>query len=475
MQLPIFKWIAVVLTIFTIARGDAAQAYSNYKPFLPQLSNNELVTLIKQYYHSRGEWAGIFRMGSVNRMMIGPDAGGGFYAHVRYNFSPIPNNRAGRTDSGSDQRRFLIEVRNGRYSVVFMDEYNSACFVCNGNVVTLSPNHSRNVRKVQEALNVFGFNAGFVDGDVGTQTREAVKSFQETFGWPKTGNLTQEEYDLLVDGHLAFSSGGSGKFPEVLAKEGPLGYLKAYKDPSYADRFRQAAVAPPANGQSSASAGTSDQTTLLPSLQFREEPASASMLERCDIVALTTGLNGGPIAAENMSDADQALSEIFCEARPFVMSMGSAVQASSGASEAALSAACKQINTQMSEIRSSLDALTPRRAAASAAEINSALGIGEIQAASGYGRICAAEGYRTDNASMALSGLLVLVGSGADEFGELIGHHLREGFGPIKDEKAARNWYVEGLQGIADANPPSILPSFAARRMAVIRTALGAL
>jgi peptidoglycan hydrolase-like protein with peptidoglycan-binding domain len=54
------------------------------------------------------------------------------------------------------------------------------------------------VRQVQERLKEAGFNPGPVDGQLGPQTREALKEYQKAHGLPRTGQLDEPTRDLLM-------------------------------------------------------------------------------------------------------------------------------------------------------------------------------------------------------------------------------------------------------------------------------------
>jgi peptidoglycan hydrolase-like protein with peptidoglycan-binding domain len=54
------------------------------------------------------------------------------------------------------------------------------------------------VRQVQERLKEAGFNPGPVDGQLGPQTREALKEYQKAHGLAQTGQLDEPTRDLLM-------------------------------------------------------------------------------------------------------------------------------------------------------------------------------------------------------------------------------------------------------------------------------------
>ena len=58
-------------------------------------------------------------------------------------------------------------------------------------------------KKIQSALNHFGFAAGTVDGKIGRKTKNAVRDFQECVGAWGTAKLDQKQLDFLLSAHGA--------------------------------------------------------------------------------------------------------------------------------------------------------------------------------------------------------------------------------------------------------------------------------
>jgi peptidoglycan hydrolase-like protein with peptidoglycan-binding domain len=54
------------------------------------------------------------------------------------------------------------------------------------------------VRQAQERLKDAGFNPGPVDGQLGAQTKDAIKEYQKAHGLPQTGRLDEPTRDLLM-------------------------------------------------------------------------------------------------------------------------------------------------------------------------------------------------------------------------------------------------------------------------------------
>jgi peptidoglycan hydrolase-like protein with peptidoglycan-binding domain len=57
---------------------------------------------------------------------------------------------------------------------------------------------SGEIRQVQERLKEAGFNPGPADGQLGPQTKDALKGYQKAQGLPQTGQLDEPTKDLLM-------------------------------------------------------------------------------------------------------------------------------------------------------------------------------------------------------------------------------------------------------------------------------------
>ncbi len=98
------------------------------------------------------------------------------------------------------------------------------------------------VMKVQESLNILGYNVGAVDGRAGPATRAGARAFQMSINQPATGYLTELQKGILFQKAQAILTG-------VPANPAPAGYPTAAA-PGYAPAPRPAApptyAAPPA-------------------------------------------------------------------------------------------------------------------------------------------------------------------------------------------------------------------------------------
>ena len=67
-------------------------------------------------------------------------------------------------------------------------------------IPTLSPER---IMQVQQALQRKGFNPGPIDGVIGPMTREAVRSYQDRYGMPATGEIDNQTLYALGGTELA--------------------------------------------------------------------------------------------------------------------------------------------------------------------------------------------------------------------------------------------------------------------------------
>ena len=88
------------------------------------IDRNAIGQAVTYHYDNEGQWAGKFRIGEIVQMRI-EGSGSTIYAHVKYKYLPLPGNER---SSGFDQRIFTINIDNGSYDVIHMDDYMSGRF-----------------------------------------------------------------------------------------------------------------------------------------------------------------------------------------------------------------------------------------------------------------------------------------------------------------------------------------------------------
>ena len=373
-------------------------------------------------------------------------------------------------------------------------------------------------RDVQSALNAFGFPVGTVDGALGKRSRAAIGDYQGYMGYPATGQLTDWEREALVNSWQKFNAGAGNAYPRTMAAVGPRGLLNIERDPNFPAQFGDN-VAPNYNNNNAQAGynqggynqgGTWDQNQggvvpnqpqqafqppqtvpvpapvpqpqgggqvvdgAMPKLQPLKPIGQVivSAASRCELVDQTTRIQGGVIQAANMTDSNQALSEKFCEARGFAITQGGSVAAQFQVSENELNNLCAQVQSEFEGVVASLPTAPQAQVTAAAQSSAAQLGLTDAATTAAYGQICLGIGYRLDNAEMALSGALAMLAAGQAPYGEIVGHHLREGFGVAAAPVQAVSWYQSAIGALEQGATPVFVPSTTRERIQVIRAAL---
>ncbi|MBV1896094.1 MAG: peptidoglycan-binding protein [Rhodobacteraceae bacterium] len=346
-------------------------------------------------------------------------------------------------------------------------------------------------REVQSALNAFNFPVGVVDGDLGPRSQAAIGDYQSYMGYPRTGYLDDYQRQTLVGGAQRLNAGGGNAYPQVVANEGTRGLLKAFADPGYADRTYgnqnqgQYAAQNSNQGNNGQNYGNNNQpqklTPITPDnggaiapLDLTLGQTSNSMATHCELVSGLTQANQGLQLAGSISDPEQALDEQFCEARSYAMTESQSMVANARVSEEQIVGNCTAIADKMAPARFALANQDLKVVAANAQEISDQLFQGDTGTSIGYGKICLGVGYRQDNAEIALGGALLMLAAGEMPYSEIMGHHLRQGFGVNRATVASTNWYNAALVSMDQGAEPAFLPGKTVQRNNIIRHAISA-
>ncbi|AXI47349.1 hypothetical protein C1J03_15840 [Sulfitobacter sp. SK012] len=310
-------------------------------------------------------------------------------------------------------------------------------------------------KQIQYSLNYFGFDAGRVDGQLGRKTRDAVSQYQAYLGYPITGQLSPFEYNLLVSSYNQAQAGGQNTI--VLAAnnpEGTRGLLKAYRaEMAGQGTTTTVAVAPVAVAPAPVPVAALTAEPAAPSLTaalpaFLGAGTQASLTSHCNQVSLVTNTNGGFTTLANMTDPNAALNEQFCLARTYAIARSEELASKvPGFTPDQIAAQCEGFGPAMKDRVASLG-LKPRdTVVAETAQFIQGTGMAAAQLA-GTARICMGVGYRKDNMDVAVGSALLLYTLGEPVYGELMGHHLSQGFGPAKRIDLAGAWYENGLNAL---------------------------
>ena len=332
-------------------------------------------------------------------------------------------------------------------------------------------------RETQLALNYFGFNAGSVDGQIGNGTRAAIERFQRAMGYPVNGReFSDYQFDYLMDAYYWGQNGGAGQ--TGLAGQ-PL--LFAYRDSREGRTLPAAAPQqfvpqPPAttvivNPQpvQPAPGVVATATPVTPNL-FANSAPMTSLANSCNTVMLQTSTNGGYVTLATMSDPDTALSEQFCVARTYAMARGEELMRNiAGLTQAQITDQCGQFAQLFAAQIDQTSIMGQAQVLPQVASVAIGSGIPPADLTA-TARVCLSVGYGQDNMRMAVGSALALTAMGEPAYGELIGHHLREGFGTTTRPDLAMQWYNASLTAVEQGALPAFMPG-QPERTALLRRA----
>ena len=350
-------------------------------------------------------------------------------------------------------------------------------------------------RQIQASLNYFGFNAGGVDGQLGRQSRAAISSYQAYLGYPATGQLTPFEQNLLITSYNRAQAGGYTVNQQIAQNpDGTRGLLKVYRQ-EMAGGVPAAPVAPGATiaaaPQPVAPVCTTTTTTVVatPTAPVAAAPAAPetttaaaalpnflgngggqSLASHCNTVSLLTNTNGGFTTTASMTDPNIALNEQFCLARTYAIAKSEDMIAKvQGFTPDQIASQCQQFGPAMQPHIAALALKTQPEVVSDVAGFILTTGMSPAQL-KGTAQICMGVGYRTDDLDVALGSALMLFAMGDHVYGELMGHHLAQGFGTSKRVDVARVWYAEGLKAV-DAGAPAVFAPGQPERVELLRKA----
>jgi len=351
-------------------------------------------------------------------------------------------------------------------------------------------------RETQTSLNYFGFPAGTPDGQLGRRSRGAISQYQVFMGYPATGQLTHYERDFLVSSYHRAISGGY-ETTQIVASNpyGPKGLLYTYRDqangsynqplpqsagktvngydPEGADENTLASTSKDVPEITAITEGSTDteQTAMASLPNFMADSGNQrSLASHCNQVSLLTNSNGGFVTEASMSDPNFALNEQFCLARTYAIAQGedlaSRVQ---GATNAQIEAQCEAFGPAMKDYVAALSLKPHDQVMQDVSGFILSTGMSPAQL-SGTAKICLSVGYRTDNLDVALSSALLLTVLGEQVYGELMGHHLSQGFGTSTRPDLALAWYQIGFDA-SDNGATAVFAPGNPDRNALIRRA----
>ncbi|PCH95065.1 MAG: hypothetical protein COB84_06695 [Rhodobacteraceae bacterium] len=344
-------------------------------------------------------------------------------------------------------------------------------------------------RNVQTSLNYFGFPVGRPDGVMGRKSREAVSTYQAYMSMPINGQLAPFQQDMLISAYHRAIAGGERTTKLMAANpDGPRGVLKVYHQALAREGgvimastgAGQSGLMPSGQGNMPQMANSFANTgqnapaaTMAAMPNFGSSGNAVSMANHCNKVSLITNSNGGYMTLANMRDPAFALDEQFCLARIYAISkseeLANAVQ---GVTSAQMQAQCETIGPMFKEQIAALSLGSRADVIKKTSEMILASGMAPTQLGH-TASICLGIGYRTDNTDVALASGLILTALGQSAYGELMGHHLVNGFGTTKRQDLATQWYASAVNAIETGQPAVFVPGQADRPQLIKAAALG--
>lgn len=347
-------------------------------------------------------------------------------------------------------------------------------------------------REVQTSLNYFGFPAGTPDGVLGRNSRNAISQYQAYMNFPVTGQLAPFERDFLVTSYQRAQAGGILTSQQVAQNpQGVRGLLIAYRDQQFGQpaqpQFAQPAPqpvqpapqttvvavpetpVPAAPAATLATSGGAVAGSALPNF-LGGDTEQASLASHCNKVSLLTNTNGGFVTAANMTDPNHALNEQFCLARTYAITQGEDMAARlQGVTPQQIVEQCQGFGPAMRDHVAAVSLKTSDEVlqGVSGFILNSGMSPAQL---TGTARICLSAGYRTDNMDVAIGSALLLVALGERVYGELLGHHLAQGFGTSRRPDLGLAWYDMSLDAL-DQGAPAVFNPGQPERADLIRRA----
>lgn len=348
-------------------------------------------------------------------------------------------------------------------------------------------------REIQSSLNYFGFDAGTVDGQLGRKSKNAISNYQIYLGYAPTGQLSAFERNLLISSYNRAQAGGFATQQLVAGTpDGTRGLLRLYRDEMAGNALPQngtpvptvMAVAPPttvvvnpAPVVNAAPTVPVPELTAAPVAVAAAQPAPASpnlpnfmgggaaqsLASHCNKISLLTNSNGGFTTSETLVDANFALNEQFCLARTYAIAEGEELaQAVQGFTPDQIAAQCKSFGPAMKEHVAALSLKPTAEVMQGVSSFILQTGMSPAQMA-GSAKICLSVGYRTDDMDVAVGSALILTVLGEKVYGELLGHHLAQGFGTSSRRDLALAWYDMGLTAVENGATPAFMPGMSDR------------
>jgi len=217
------------------------------------------------------------------------------------------------------------------------------------------------------------------------------------------------------------------------------------------------AVATPAPADTTTMA--SAPTGLAPLPLFSAPVSSVSLDSHCSKVSLLTNANGGFTQVSAITDPNMVMNEQLCMARAYAIDAGEQLVAGlQGVTMAQVEVQCAPYGPALKDYVSALS-LKPRADVirdVGGFVLNSGMDPAQLATTA---KICLAAGYRMDDMDIALGTGMLLIVLGEGPYGELMGHHLSQGFGTSKRLDLAMPWYNAAMDALSEGAQPVFAPN----------------
>ena len=336
-------------------------------------------------------------------------------------------------------------------------------------------------REVQTALNYFGFPAGSPDGVMGRRSRTATAQYQSSLGYPATGYMSEYEKSFLLSSYNRALVGGAVTNQQI-ATVGTRGLLLQYRDQAagVVAPVPQAPQTTVAIAPAPQPAPAITEAATVPQLALKEEGTALpnflgggsglSLASHCNTVSLLTNTNGGFTQLASMNDPNVVLNEQFCLARTYAIAAGEELASGvQGVGTDQIAAQCKSFGPVMKDHVAALSLNSSTEVLRGVSGFILTTGMAPQQLAA-TAKICLSVGYRTDDMDVAIGSGLILAALGEQVYGELMGHHLSQGFGATQRLDLSAQWYEMAIKAL-DSGQPAVFAPGQSERIELIRTA----
>jgi len=196
----------------------------------------------------------------------------------------------------------------------------------------------------------------------------------------------------------------------------------------------------------------------LPNFMGGAAEAKPSLASHCNQVSLVTSGNGGFVTQATMTDPAFALNEQFCLARTYAIAQGEDLASRlKGVTSAQLESQCAAFGPMLKPYVTALSLKPEPQVLQDVSSFVLTTGMTPEQLI-GTSKICLSVGYRTDDLDVALGSALMLTALGEKPYGELLGHHLTQGYGTSARPDLALAWYQSSIDAINAGQPAVFAP-----------------